>query len=174
MASTTITSTGPSSTACGTPAQYELPVHDASCGIPNSNDDYKGYFENCAAPAAVREYNHECALWAPAVDQSVQDLIDCLYKAGVEWGDVWCSGDVNGTATGSGYPTATASRTSTSTRGSETATGTRTSSADGAEETGGEDDGDGENAAVAVAGGMSRVVALGLLGLVVSSVWGSI
>ncbi|KAL3450767.1 hypothetical protein BJX65DRAFT_304922 [Aspergillus insuetus] len=173
MASTTITSTAsaPSSTAttCNTPAQYELPVHDASCGIPNSNDEYKGYFENCAAPAAVREYNHECALWAPAVDQSVQDLIDCLYKAGVEWGDVWCSGDVNGTATGSGYPTATATRTSTSTRGGET--GTQTSSADEAEETGGEADGDGENAAVAVAGGVPRVVALGLLGLVVSGVW---
>ncbi|CEL02593.1 hypothetical protein ASPCAL03760 [Aspergillus calidoustus] len=170
MASSTITSTAPSSTTCNTPAQYELPVHDASCGIPNANDKYKEYFENCAAPAAVREYNHECALWAPAVDQSVQDLIDCLYKAGVEWGDVWCSGDVNGTATGSGYPTAT--RTSTSTRGSETGTAARTSSADGAEETGGESDGDGENAAVAVAKGVPRVVALGLLGLVVSGVFG--
>ncbi|KAL3487133.1 hypothetical protein BJX62DRAFT_228292 [Aspergillus germanicus] len=171
MASTTITSTasGPSSTACNTPAQYELPVHDASCGIPNTNDEYKGYFENCAAPAAVREYNHECALWAPAVDQSVQNLIDCLYKAGVEWGDVWCSGDVNGTATGSGYPTATATRTSSRESETGTATGTRTSSADEAEETG--EESDGENAAAAVAGGVPRVVALGLLGLVVSSVW---
>ncbi|KAL2838194.1 hypothetical protein BJY01DRAFT_258115 [Aspergillus pseudoustus] len=163
MASTTITSTAPSSTSCNTPAQYELPVHDASCGIPNSNDEYKGYFEKCAAPAAVREYNHDCALWAPALDQSVQELIDCLYKAGVDWGDVWCTGDVNGTATGSAYPTATATSSSTSSRNSGTSTG----SSDEAEETGSDKD-DRENGAGIVGGGVPRVVALGLLGLVVS------
>ncbi|KAL2812843.1 hypothetical protein BJX63DRAFT_236312 [Aspergillus granulosus] len=168
MASTTITSTAPSSTTCNTPAQYELPVHDASCGIPNASDDYRGYFEKCAAPAAVREYYHECALWAPALDQSVQDLIDCLYQAGVEWGDVWCTGNVNGTATGSGYPTATATRTSA--QGSATAT--EAENAGEAEETG-SDESDGENGAIMARAGGSRVVALGLLGLVVSGILGS-
>ncbi|KAL3468257.1 hypothetical protein BJX64DRAFT_282441 [Aspergillus heterothallicus] len=159
MASTTIPSPHSTSTTCNTPTQYELPVHDASCGIPSANSTYKAHFDSCAAPAVVREYNDGCALWAPALDQSVQDLIDCLYGAGVAWGDVWCSGETNGTATGGGYPTATVTATGTRTgaRDSETATRVR-----------GEEEGGGGNGVGVVGGGFARVVALGLLGLVVS------
>ena len=47
-----------------------------------------------------RTHHSECALYAPALDQTVQDIIDCLYDAHVDWGDVWCTGGTNSTATG--------------------------------------------------------------------------
>ncbi|CAI7563795.1 unnamed protein product [Penicillium manginii] len=104
----TTTATGSAaSTTCGTTAQYELPVKDAACGVPNSSK-YKSLIEFCAKPAGVLAYNNDCALYAPAVDQSVQKLTDCLYDAGVEWKDVWCFGSTNATATATSYPTATA------------------------------------------------------------------
>lgn len=130
----TATTTGSStSTTCGTSAQYELPVKDAACGVPNSSK-YKGLIETCAKPAGVQAYNHDCALYAPAVDQSVQKLTDCLYDAGVDWGDVWCFGSTNATATATAYPTATATGTSTKKTSSSTSTSdpTSTSSPNGA------------------------------------------
>lgn len=103
----TITTRSASGATCGTSVQYELPVHDAACGVPNSLK-YKPLIESCAKPAGVLPYNGECALYAPAGGQSVQDLTDCLYKVGVSWKDVWCSGSINSTATLTSYPTATA------------------------------------------------------------------
>ena len=123
----TTTATGSAaSTTCGTSAQYELPVKDAACGVPNSTK-YKSLIEVCAKPAGVQAYDNECALYAPAVDQSVQSLTNCLYDAGVEWKDVWCYGSTNATATGSSYPTATATGTLSHKTSSSTSTSTSTS-----------------------------------------------
>jgi uncharacterized protein (DUF885 family) len=41
------------------------------------------HVSKCAEPAGVSAYDDGCAIYALAVDQSVQDLTDCLYKAGV-------------------------------------------------------------------------------------------
>jgi hypothetical protein len=123
MVSTTTTGVS-ASTTCGTSAQYELPVKDAACGVPNSSKN-KPIIEACAKPAGVLAYDNDCALYALAVDQSVQSLTDCLYKEGIDWKDVWCYGSTNGTATATSYPTATATANDTSTETSK-ATGTRT------------------------------------------------
>ncbi|KAL3481559.1 hypothetical protein BJX99DRAFT_148783 [Aspergillus californicus] len=152
-------------TTCGTATQYELPVKDAACAVPNT-DTYASYFETCAAPAAVREYHDECALWAPSVDQTTQDLIDCLYDAGVDWEDVWCTGETNATATGT-YPTATA----TATASSDDDDANSTSSAGGASETGGDDDDDTNGA---LARGLPGVVVWGVLALVFTAVFGGL
>ncbi|KAL4873121.1 hypothetical protein BDV12DRAFT_192620 [Aspergillus spectabilis] len=103
MTSTTSATTAAST--CTGASLYELPQRYAACGVPNTSD-YEDLFNECALPAGVRSYHNDCALWAPAVDQSVQDLIDCLYGKGVKWGDVWCSGGNNATASGS-FPTPT-------------------------------------------------------------------
>ncbi|RDW59307.1 uncharacterized protein DSM5745_11002 [Aspergillus mulundensis] len=166
--STTTTSTAPSSTCTG-PAMYELPIKDAACGVPNKTS-YKSPFERCAYPAAVQAYHSDCALYAPALDQSVQDLIDCLYGADVAWEDVWCTGGTNSTATGT-YETATVSPTA-----KETAKETSTKDADGAEETGsgsgsGDDDDD-TNGAVASKG--PGLVVWGLCGLLLTGVFGGL
>ncbi|CAG8398592.1 unnamed protein product [Penicillium salamii] len=129
--STTTTASAATSTACGTSFQYELPVKDAACGVP-STDKYKGYLSKCAKPAGVTAYNNDCAIYALAVDQSVQELTDCLYDAGVEWKDVWCYGSTNATATATSYPTSSETsasttdkkKSSTSTSSSETSTST--------------------------------------------------
>ncbi|KAJ5952950.1 uncharacterized protein N7479_011363 [Penicillium vulpinum] len=133
MATTTTTGAMATSTACGTPAQYEIPVQDASCGVPNT-DKYEGLISKCAKPAGVTSYNHDCAIYALAVDQSIQELTDCLYEAGVAWEDVWCHGETNATATATSYPTATRMETSTSnadrtSSGDSTSSGTSTDSA---------------------------------------------
>ncbi|PLB53604.1 hypothetical protein P170DRAFT_420442 [Aspergillus steynii IBT 23096] len=126
----TATTTGPaaSSTSCGSSAQYELPVKDAACGVPNTNK-YKPLLEKCVQPAGVLAYNHDCAVYGLAVDQSVQDLTDCLYDAGVAWKDVWCYGDTNATATATSYPTATTTSSKTRTASSSSASSTETSAA---------------------------------------------
>ncbi|BCS27764.1 uncharacterized protein APUU_60812A [Aspergillus puulaauensis] len=124
MPSTTTTA---SASACTGAAMYELPIKDAACGTPNNKDkDYESLFSSCAAPAAVRTYHDDCALFAPALDQSIQSLTDCLYDAGVKWEDVWCTGNTSASASGTAYPTATAtskgasSSTDTSTKATET------------------------------------------------------
>ncbi|KAJ5474331.1 hypothetical protein N7475_003897 [Penicillium sp. IBT 31633x] len=128
MATTTTTGAVSTSTGCGTSYQYEIPVKDAACGVPNTNK-YKGYMSACAKPAGFVAYNNDCAIYALAVDQSVQDLTDCLYDAGVAWKDVWCHGSTNATATATSYPTSTetASKKS-STTDKEKSTGTATES----------------------------------------------
>ncbi|EYE91871.1 uncharacterized protein EURHEDRAFT_405548 [Aspergillus ruber CBS 135680] len=145
------------STTCDGSGQYELPVKDAACGVPNIKN-YQSLFDNCAKPAGSRPYYHDCALWGLAVDQSVQDLTDCLYKAGVAWEDVWCHGDTNGTATATSYPTPTATGTSTST-GKKSGTSSTLSSTS---ET---------NMAISSQGQIPTKIALGLLGLVLTGVF---
>lgn len=124
----TIPTSTPLGKGCGTPTQYKLPLKDASCGIPN-NPKYAPLLEICAQPAKVQTYDHDCALYAPALHQSVQNLTDCLYDAGVGWEDVWCFGSINATATVTGYPTATVTATAT-TRRSTTRTKTATDGVD--------------------------------------------
>ncbi|KAL5342511.1 hypothetical protein BJX70DRAFT_394730 [Aspergillus crustosus] len=142
MTSTTTSVT--STSTCTGASLYELPQQSAACGIPNTSK-YESIFNECALPAGVRSYRNDCALWAPAVDQSVQDLIDCLYGKGVEWEDIWCSGSRNGTETG-GFPTPTVI----------------TGDADGAEATG---DGDNGGVRVVVGWGVFGVAILGALSL---------
>ncbi|CAG8890455.1 unnamed protein product [Penicillium egyptiacum] len=126
MATATANGAVATSTGCGTAAQYEIPVKDASCAVPNT-DKYKGLLSKCAKPAGVAAYNDDCAIYALAVDQSVQDLTDCLYKAGVAWKDVWCHGETNATATATSYPTASEISLTSST--DKTSSGTSTESA---------------------------------------------
>lgn len=120
-------------TTCSGSKMYQLPVHDAACGVPNIKN-YDSLLNDCARPAGARAYHHDCALYALAIDQSVQDLTDCLYDAGVKWEHVWCSGETNATATGTEYPTATtATGTSTKTTSSETAEASSTGEGNGAD-----------------------------------------
>ncbi|KAL4906409.1 hypothetical protein BDW74DRAFT_150257 [Aspergillus multicolor] len=176
MSTTTSTSPLPSSTCTG-PTMYELPIKDAACGIPN-DPSYKSTFESCAYPATVQAYHSDCALYAPALDQSVQDLIDCLYGADVDWEDVWCTGGNNATATGR-YETATVEPTATATgTEKESSKATATKDADGAEETGFEDkngdgnDDDDTNGAVLSRG--PGLVAWGLCGLLLTGAFGGL
>ncbi|PYH77000.1 hypothetical protein BO82DRAFT_358643 [Aspergillus uvarum CBS 121591] len=160
MVTATTTGAAATSTACGTSYQYELPVHDAACGVPNQAN-YSTIFDSCALPAGVKPYDNDCALYALAVGQSVQDLTDCLYKGGVAWADVWCTGDVNSTATATSFPTPTkaiSSSTSKSTKDSKSST-TKSGTAATASATGG-----------AGAVTHTRKYAVGLVGILVMAI----
>ncbi|KAE8163734.1 hypothetical protein BDV40DRAFT_299080 [Aspergillus tamarii] len=170
MPTTTATATAAQSTqTCNTPTQYEIPVQDAACAVPN-NAEYTKLLSKCCHDAPVFAYDHDCALYCLAMGQSVQDLTDCLYDAKVDWGDVWCHGNTSASATGT--PTGTGisvKETGTSTAtGKETGKGkaTGTSTGGAVEETG-------ESIAGIVTGReVSRVSVLVVGWLVVSSVVG--
>lgn len=158
---TTTTTAAAASSTCSGSGQYELPVKDAACGVPNIKN-YQTLFDNCAKPAGPRLYYHDCALWSPAVDQSIQDLTDCLYDAGVAWEDVWCTGATNATATATSYPTATSTSTSSSKDG-KTTTASSTSSAATETES---------SMAFSSRGHTPTKIALGLLGLIIIEAMG--
>ncbi|PGH19567.1 hypothetical protein AJ80_03903 [Polytolypa hystricis UAMH7299] len=101
--STTVSSTP---TVCGNPSQYEIPVKDASCAIPNSDKNLQ-LLSRCCNSFPVRSYDHDCAIYCVAGGQSVEDLTKCLFDAKIPWQDVWCSGEMNATATGTEVPTST-------------------------------------------------------------------
>ncbi|KLJ05489.1 hypothetical protein EMPG_11023 [Blastomyces silverae] len=110
MASTTSSAIAPTGSAiCGTPAQYDIPIQDASCAVPNK-DKNKDFMNDCCKNAAVTSYNDDCALYCLADDQSVQDLTTCLFDAGVAYNEVWCNKPQNATATGKS-PTQTSTGT---------------------------------------------------------------
>ncbi|PGH09144.1 hypothetical protein GX51_00898 [Blastomyces parvus] len=113
MASTTSAPAPTGSAICGTPAQYDIPIQDASCAIPNK-DKNEDFMKTCCKNAAVTSYNDDCALYCLADDQSVQDLTRCLFDAGVAYNEVWCNKPQNATATGKS-PTQTGTGTSTGT-----------------------------------------------------------
>lgn len=165
MPSSTATITAAvASPTCAGNGKYELPVKDAACGVPNIKN-YQSLFDTCAKPAGPRPYYNDCALWSPAVDQSVQDLTDCLYKAGVAWEDVWCSGAVNATATANSYPSATATDAPSSKDDGGT-TGSPTSVAN--------DPTSNRSAAFSSRDRIPTKIALGLLGLVITGAMGCV
>lgn len=148
-----------SDNACGTPGQYEIPVNDSSCAVPTKPEKYTDLMEKCCGPAPVTTYDNDCAAYCLALDQTVKELTDCLHDDGngVKWGEVWCAGTNNDTATGK--PTSTKDTVSETSGATSTSTATGTDSA--ATETS-----TGAASAMRVAGsegwGASSVVVLGL------------
>ncbi|CAH0057426.1 unnamed protein product [Clonostachys solani] len=125
--SSTVTSARPSaSAACSN--LYDTPVSDAVCAMPFSNDN-ANLLKACCKSAPVVSYYDDCGLYCLASGQNVQELIDCLYGKNAAWGDVFCKGNENATATATDLSQlpSTASATIIGT-GSLSATGTRTSS----------------------------------------------
>ncbi|KAK2794866.1 hypothetical protein FQN51_000609 [Onygenales sp. PD_10] len=107
---TALTTTGAAaptaSSMCGTPAQYQIPIKDAACAVPNSKE-YPDHMEKCCKAAPITPYNDECAIYCLAVGQNVKDLTDCLFDAGVAFNEVWCNGAQTATATKTDFPTET-------------------------------------------------------------------
>ncbi|OJD19527.1 hypothetical protein AJ78_00498 [Emergomyces pasteurianus Ep9510] len=119
MATTTSPAAAPTSTICGTPAQYDIPIQDAACAIPSKGKN-NDFMKKCCKDASVNSYDHDCAFYCLADKQSVQDLTNCLFDAGVAYNEVWCNKPQNATATGKS-PTSTGTGTGTGT-GEPTAT----------------------------------------------------
>ncbi|KAE8153765.1 hypothetical protein BDV25DRAFT_168293 [Aspergillus avenaceus] len=159
MSATTST---PSKPTCGSSAQYEIPVKDASCAVPNT-DNYPKLLESCCQGAPVSKYDNDCAIYCLAAGQSVQDLTDCLYDAKVDWGDVWCFGDTNATATASvSLVKATATATSTASGKGKSASSTKSGAAEATGSNGAVSMGVGRMAMGAVFAGLVMSLVVGL------------
>lgn len=101
-ASSTVTSTttgtaGATST-CGSVSLYVIPVNDTACAVTYGGN-HTDVMSKCCKSADVVSYNDNCGLYCLAVDQTVDDLTDCLYGDGIGWADAFCRGTGNDTAT---------------------------------------------------------------------------
>lgn len=81
--STTVSSAAASAT-CGS-TLYNIPVDDAACAMPYSGN-YTDIMEACCKSAAVISYYDNCGIYCLAIDQSISDLTDCMYKNGAPFG----------------------------------------------------------------------------------------
>lgn len=162
MSTATGTSSAASSTnTCAGPSLYDIPINDTACAVP-AGGNHTEVMSKCCKGADVVSYNGECGLYCLALDQSVDDITECLFSNGVAWQDGFCHGTGNDTATATenSSPTATGASVVSGSGDSASSTGSGASSSS----TGGSD----SSAAAPVRG----VSALGVTvsGLLLSSV----
>lgn len=107
------TATGTSSAAgatntCLSPNFYDIPINDTACGVP-AGGNHTEVMSKCCKGADVVSYNGDCGLYCLALDQTVDDITECLFANGIPWQDGFCSGTGNDTATATenSAPTAT-------------------------------------------------------------------
>ncbi|KAH6887418.1 hypothetical protein B0T10DRAFT_489773 [Thelonectria olida] len=98
MSSTSASATA-SSTACSN--LYDTPVHDAVCAMPYGGN-HTDIMSTCCKDAKVVSYYNDCGLYCLAKGQTVSDLVQCLYKNGAAWEDVFCRGNASASATATG------------------------------------------------------------------------
>lgn len=105
MTSTT-SAASPTNTACLGSKVYDIPVQDPAVGILFGGN-HTDIMKTCCKSADVISYYGDCGLYCLAIDQSVQDIINCCYKNGAPYTDVFYRGTVNAsaTATGTSLPT---------------------------------------------------------------------
>ncbi|KAM5468050.1 hypothetical protein MferCBS49748_003578 [Microsporum ferrugineum] len=114
MASMTTSAALPSgSVICGT-TQYDIPIQDVACAVPNKNNN-SDLLKKCCNGAPVVAYDNGCAIYCLAYRQSAKDLTSCLYDGKLPYQDAWCnSKNINETATQTSLPSQTASSGETS------------------------------------------------------------
>ncbi|KAI5922767.1 hypothetical protein F4810DRAFT_711356 [Camillea tinctor] len=96
----TATSASASATATSCGNLYDIPARDASCAMPYGGN-HTSIMSKCCKSTDVVSYYSDCGLYCLAVDQSVQDLTDCLYANGAAYQDVFCNANTTATATAS-------------------------------------------------------------------------
>lgn len=91
---------------------YDTPVRDIACAMPYSDDNIDR-LKKCCKGADVVSYYDDCGLYCLALEQSAEDLTDCLYDEGAKYQDVFCrdGGDASATATGDTKPLESADTT---------------------------------------------------------------
>ncbi|CAG9954873.1 unnamed protein product [Clonostachys rosea f. rosea IK726] len=91
---------------------WQTPNEDKNCAMPRT-DKNVDYMKKCCKDAQIVSYYNDCGIYCLAVDQTIEDLVDCLHGEGAGDRDVFCRGTGNDTATatdvGSLDPTITAS-----------------------------------------------------------------
>lgn len=122
----TSTATSASASASATIAQcgatlYDIPVHDAACAVAFGGN-HTDVMSDCCKSADVVSYADDCGLYCLAQDQTVGDLLTCMYGQGIGYSDAFCNGTANATATetGSGSLSSGASVVASASSGTKT------------------------------------------------------
>lgn len=161
-AAPTGTSTSAAASASATVAQcgatlYDIPVSDAACAVAFGGN-HTSVMSDCCKSADVVSYADDCGLYCLALDQTVEDLLKCMYGQGIGYSDAFCNGTANATATGSGASLASGASVVATASGGDKASGTKSA--------GGSDSTSSENAAP----GAPKGTGLTMGGMTVSAV----
>lgn len=156
----TSTSTSASASASATFAQcgatlYNIPVTDAACAVAFGGN-HTSVMADCCKSADVVSYADDCGLYCLAQDQTVGDLLQCMYSQGIGYSDAFCNGTANATATGtgSGSLASGASVVASSSGGSKTSGATGSASSETAKS------GASRSVRFTMSGGMAGVILL--------------
>ncbi|RSL53476.1 hypothetical protein CEP54_010389 [Fusarium duplospermum] len=85
---TTTTAAATATTACTN--LYDSPNQDTTCAMPFTGN-HTDIMKACCGDAQIVSYHNDCGIYCVALDQTVSDLADCLYKNGAPWESVFCS-----------------------------------------------------------------------------------
>ncbi|KAF5019537.1 hypothetical protein F66182_8452 [Fusarium sp. NRRL 66182] len=96
MSSTTSTAVAAVPTACTN--LFNTPNQDNVCAMPyrDNNDDI---MKQCCGDAQIVSYYNDCGIYCVALDQTIDDLRDCLFDNEAPDADVFCSGNNTTTKT---------------------------------------------------------------------------
>lgn len=121
LSSTATTGVPTLPSGCAGSRTYEHPIKDPACAVPNyGNSNYTDVMEACCGDADVVSYYSGCGLYCVALDQTVEELTECLYGKGAAYADVFCNVNATAaeTATATGNVDAPASASATVISGS--------------------------------------------------------
>ncbi|KAF4980432.1 hypothetical protein FZEAL_3548 [Fusarium zealandicum] len=88
MSSVTTSAAATANTACTN--LYDTPNQDTVCAMPYKNN-YVDMMKECCGDAKVVSYYNDCGLYCVALDQTTEDLSNCLWDQGALDQDVFCS-----------------------------------------------------------------------------------
>ncbi|KAM0418914.1 hypothetical protein ACHAPT_012179 [Fusarium lateritium] len=88
MSTTTTTAAATAATACTN--LYDSPNQDTTCAMPYTGN-HTDIMKACCGDAQIVSYHNDCGIYCVALDQTVSDLSDCLFKNGAPWESVFCS-----------------------------------------------------------------------------------
>ena len=120
MSATVSSSVAPTSTAmCDTSVQ--MPTEGALCAVADE-DKNRDIMERCCNSAPVVAYDDECVIYCLVKDQSVQDLLNCLFELDVPGQpevtslNAWCVESITATTTATEAPSGTSTSDKTDTK----------------------------------------------------------
>ncbi|KAH7142104.1 hypothetical protein EDB81DRAFT_797881 [Dactylonectria macrodidyma] len=104
MSSTTTSAAAQTSTCEGGQNLYNTPVQNSLCAMPYGGN-HTEIMTACCGTADIVSYYNDCGIYCLATDKNVSEIVQCLYKKGAAWDDVFCKGSGTATGTATTLPT---------------------------------------------------------------------
>lgn len=101
--SSVLSSVAPTATAACGATLYDIPVADIACAMPYGGN-HTDILSECCKDADIVAYRNNCGLYCLVMDQTVDELTECLFDKGAARTAVWCSGNGTESATATEQP----------------------------------------------------------------------